>query len=456
MMFCPNCGYQHEGDVAFCQNCGAPMQASTAPYGAPVQQPVMRPAAPQPMMPLDVMRSLIRSPLYLVSAICFTVSLLLSVVATITASSGVLRQLYQLMSLMGMDYQYMQVFDVIHSAVLPITLVSMIPSIVIAIGLWMIFASAGERKTAGLTMIKVVVILNTISVIIAMAAMIVGVLIAIVAAAEFQAGAAPIGVLVGVLIVGVLVFGLMIGFLTALRRMINRFKIAILGNVAESRISMYVVVIDILAGIYVIPSSVATGSVLAILANIAMGCAMILFAVELILYRSRMQQMNAPQRQPQQVPYSVPQPMRPDTGWQTYQREDHTAAINIAAEVPGTSELDRGAPAIDSGTTVLNQTATVVIPHLVRMKDQSKVYVTANVFRMGKAGSDNEYGISDNPAISRHHADIINRNGQYFIVDCNSTNHVFINGGMIPPGVEIPLTQGMHLRLANEEFVFAF
>ena len=65
-----------------------------------------------------------------------------------------------------------------------------------------------------------------------------------------------------------------------------------------------------------------------------------------------------------------------------------------------------------------------------------------------------DYFIGDNPAISRSHANILSRDGEYYIVDTNSTNHTFVNGEMIQSNVETKLTHGTRVTLANEDFEF--
>ena len=67
---------------------------------------------------------------------------------------------------------------------------------------------------------------------------------------------------------------------------------------------------------------------------------------------------------------------------------------------------------------------------------------------------DVDYLIKDNPAIGRHHADIIFRDGTYYIIDKNSTNHVYIDGRMIHPGQETALPDHAEIQLADEVFVF--
>lgn len=108
-------------------------------------------------------------------------------------------------------------------------------------------------------------------------------------------------------------------------------------------------------------------------------------------------------------------------------------------------------------TTVLNadaQKLEKVMPYLVRAKNNEKISVNKPVFRIGKERSYVDYFISDNTAISRSHANIISREGRYYITDTNSTNHTYINGKMIQSNDEVEIKHGTKFCLANEDFEF--
>lgn len=107
------------------------------------------------------------------------------------------------------------------------------------------------------------------------------------------------------------------------------------------------------------------------------------------------------------------------------------------------------------GTTVLGiGDEQPSFPYLIRQRDQSRHTVDKPVFRIGKERQYCDYFISDNTAISRSHADIVTREGRYYIVDRNSTNHTYVDGRLIPAEREIELYHGTRVRLANEEFSF--
>lgn len=115
-----------------------------------------------------------------------------------------------------------------------------------------------------------------------------------------------------------------------------------------------------------------------------------------------------------------------------------------------------GADDYGDDTMVLGavQAAAAVRPYLLRCSNNEKILLEKAVFHIGKERSYVDYCISGNPTISRSHADIINKNGQFYIVDNNSTNHTYVNGEMIPSNTEIPLSHGAKIRLSNEEFEF--
>ena len=97
---------------------------------------------------------------------------------------------------------------------------------------------------------------------------------------------------------------------------------------------------------------------------------------------------------------------------------------------------------------------TVVRPYLIRAQNNERIVLDKPVFRIGKEKSYVDYFIGDNTAISRSHANIIAKDGEYYVVDTNSTNHTYVNGGMIQSNVETRITHDTRIRLANEEFTF--
>lgn len=106
-------------------------------------------------------------------------------------------------------------------------------------------------------------------------------------------------------------------------------------------------------------------------------------------------------------------------------------------------------------TTVLGASqAQIIKPYLLRIKNNERIELNKPVFRIGKERSYVDYFVSDNTAVSRSHANIINRDNEFYIVDTNSTNHTYVNGSMIQSNVETKIEHGTKIRLANEDFDF--
>ena len=94
-------------------------------------------------------------------------------------------------------------------------------------------------------------------------------------------------------------------------------------------------------------------------------------------------------------------------------------------------------------------------PTLFRTLTAETIYINKPVYRLGKERSYVDYFITNNSVISRSHADIITRNGRYYIKDLNSKNHTYINNQKLPVHCEIEIHNGDRLKLANEEFIFS-
>lgn len=106
-------------------------------------------------------------------------------------------------------------------------------------------------------------------------------------------------------------------------------------------------------------------------------------------------------------------------------------------------------------TTVLGASqAQIIKPYLLRIKNNERIELNKPVFRIGKERSYVDYFVSDNTAVSRSHANIINKENEFYIVDTNSTNHTYVNGSMIQSNVETKIEHGTKIRLANEDFEF--
>lgn len=170
---------------------------------------------------------------------------------------------------------------------------------------------------------------------------------------------------------------------------------------------------------------------------------------------NQMAQIQPMQSQPMQCQPVQSQPLQSQQSWAVPTMQNNVNSIPQQKLNFGETTLLGGAA--DGGTTVLDVgmlNKPQVNPYLKRTKNKEKIVWDKPVFRIGKEKSYVDYFISDNNAISRSHASIINHNGSYFVVDTNSTNHTFVDGKMIQSNIEVPMIDGTNIVLANEEFIF--
>lgn len=130
-------------------------------------------------------------------------------------------------------------------------------------------------------------------------------------------------------------------------------------------------------------------------------------------------------------------------------------------ENEGTMLLDEGGTALlgegddyESGATTLLSNNITSYPYIVRIKTYERADINKPIFKIGKEKRFVDFFVTNNTAVSRIHADIITKNGQYFVRDNNSTNKTFVNGAPIPVNVEIQINNGDKITLANDEFEF--
>lgn len=117
----------------------------------------------------------------------------------------------------------------------------------------------------------------------------------------------------------------------------------------------------------------------------------------------------------------------------------------------------------DENTVLLEQSAELFekkaeddskYPTSIRVVTEEEIKVNKLVFRIGKDENCVDYVVMNNGAVSRSHADIIIRDGRYYVFDLRSKNKTFINNRVLPTEHEIEIFDGDILKLANEEFLF--
>ncbi|MBR3469892.1 MAG: FHA domain-containing protein [Lachnospiraceae bacterium] len=88
---------------------------------------------------------------------------------------------------------------------------------------------------------------------------------------------------------------------------------------------------------------------------------------------------------------------------------------------------------------------------LVHAKTGNVTVINKENFWIGKGDVDLKI---DKDTVSRKHAQILVRQNHYFITDNGSTNKTYLEGKELPPNASVELYNGMHVKFANEEYIF--
>lgn len=129
--------------------------------------------------------------------------------------------------------------------------------------------------------------------------------------------------------------------------------------------------------------------------------------------------------------------------------------INYGGGV-GTSVLGSGS----NETTVLsggsNETTVLSADYgtLTRISTGEKVTINKERFAIGRERGRVDYCISDNTAVGRTHAIIVNRGGNAYVIDQNSRNCTYVNDVRAGANQEVKLKSGDKVTFADEAFTY--
>lgn len=95
-------------------------------------------------------------------------------------------------------------------------------------------------------------------------------------------------------------------------------------------------------------------------------------------------------------------------------------------------------------------------PCLIRTNTEERIMIGKQTFKIGSAKMGVDYTISGNKAVSRSHATIYAKGGEYYIKDNKSTNHTYVNGKIVEANIGQLLEHDSVILLGDEEFVFKY
>lgn len=96
----------------------------------------------------------------------------------------------------------------------------------------------------------------------------------------------------------------------------------------------------------------------------------------------------------------------------------------------------------------------VIYAKLIRVDTMQEIPISNVIFRIGQSAQGMDYGVENNTSVSRHHADIMRKGTEFYILDNNSTNHTYVNGQQVMPGEYFRIKGGDRIRLSDVEFLF--
>lgn len=155
-----------------------------------------------------------------------------------------------------------------------------------------------------------------------------------------------------------------------------------------------------------------------------------------ILQQAKLPQQSIQPTQSVCIPYAVPQGKVANFGETTVLGGGLNGETTVLSDIPNANSPDEKKA------------------YIIRVSNNEKIEINKPVFRIGKEKSYVDYFIGDNSYISRGHANIIQRDSRYYIIDNNSRNHTYVNGNLITSSTEVEIQSGDTFKLANEAFEF--
>lgn len=354
-------------------------------------------------------RGLLASPTFLTAVIALTAAAFFSLMSSFSSRASLLSSLSSLIGYSG-SFRSLSLGSIIGQ----------LPQIFVVVAFWLVYTSAAGQdsypygmNTTGLKMIDIYLLIMMILFCVMGGLTVLGLLAAMVGVDSLMGSfrlysGDAIAVLVVGLLFAVAAYGFMIFLMMRARENCQSVIRAVTTGHAANDISLLIPVFCfIMGGLYGLDAlrALAFGSI-SVISEGANATAAIAFGLFLNQYRRNAAGMG----------YAAP------------------------AYAPGYAPVRNQAP---SGRATL-----------YRKRTGENIPVNSARFVIGRNFGACSYVIQGNSGISGTHATIHCQNGRYYLVDNNSTNHVYLNGNRIPPNTMMPLSNRATFLLHNEAFVF--
>ncbi len=330
-MFCSKCGIENADGTQYCKNCGAPLKAPGASGPAPDGQNFMQNGAPYfnvappPMLsPAAVaVKRVCSSPAALVAIVAYTLGVIVQFITSFVNFSNT-NYLYIFLRRYGLDFGELEEYiQRLSSTSLVSAIIGIIPSVLIAVGLWLAYTSAAQKgviKTAGITLIKVILIITLVFLCIIFSFALIVLIVAAGAAGEYfgsEGGAAVAVVLVVFLVVAVLTILFYAKAIQTSNAVSRTLRFGAPSNKASSFLAVAAIVIGVFDFIGAfLPMAIFNGSfdALSFISSLISAVSFITFGVFVFMYRGAMNALTVPVSHapanfgyaPNQPPYGFP------------------------------------------------------------------------------------------------------------------------------------------------------
>lgn len=173
--------------------------------------------------------------------------------------------------------------------------------------------------------------------------------------------------------------------------------------------------------------------------------AAVIAIIVIIILMSRNSRKPAPRPRPQPMPQPAPiPPVQPQNNVPpVYPGGANTGVLGRAED---TTVLSGGS----NETTVLSADFGT----LTRISTGEKININKERFVIGRERGRVDYCISDNTAVGRTHAIIVNRGGSAYVIDQNSRNCTYVNDVRAGANQEVKIKSGDKITFADEAFTY--
>jgi hypothetical protein len=187
--------------------------------------------------------------------------------------------------------------DIINVFTTAGALVMLIPTILIGIGMWLFYTASrsrdyGPMSTTGLTMIKVLTIINLVGLLLLPVVLTVLMAVGASAASEMDEGSVLIGIYIAMVIIFAIALVLPVLYFVFIIKTINEVKRTATAAVPSDKISGFVAVANYIIGGFLILSALSSDNVLPVLTNLVSGAFYIIMGIALFGYKKQMRMLK--------------------------------------------------------------------------------------------------------------------------------------------------------------------